>query len=317
MVEEVWLHVGTPKSGTSSLQKHLMTHRDALAAEGLAYLAPEGRSSANDLAIAINKDRDDLAGIAAALNAEIETRTERAALISSEMFYGIAPGRLLALLPALGDRALRVLVYFRRQDRYIEAMFLQKSKNGRFQGRIGDYIDKFQGSGSDYAAMIAPWHDQPGAVLVPRILEPGRLTGGDVVRDALAQIGLPKPAAVDAGAVNVSPGWHRVQLLQAAARAGLANPRRLQRQLSAMFPQDPDDRAPVMDLAARRAYVARFAEGNETLRARYFPDQAALFDMTDLDAAEAGGGIPPFTEAQLLEITRLLQAVKRIGPEAG
>lgn len=314
MVQEVWLHIGTPKSGTSSLQKHLVAHRTALARQGLAYLTPPGKTSSNDLAIAINRDRPELAGLAAGLNREIEDRPEARALISSEMFYGIDPDRLRGLLPALGDRPLKVLVYLRRQDRYIEAMFLQKSKNGRFLGSIADYIAKFDGSGSGFAEMLRPWETAGGDVtLVPRVLEPDKLTGGDVVADARAQIGLPAMAGTAEADVNVSPGLHRVQLLQAAAMAGLGNPRRLQRVLSAKYPQDPAERAPILDRRARRAYLDRYRAGNAALRARYFPEMAELFDEGDLEGDAPDTGIAPFTEAQLREILRLLQTIRDLG----
>lgn len=313
MVDEVWLHIGTPKSGTSSLQKYLSDHQAALSALGLAYLATGGRGSANDLAIAWNNNNAKrLAELAGPLNAAIAERPEEKALISSEMFYGLAPDALYQMLPALRNVRLRVLVYLRRQDRYIEAKFLQKSKNARFSGSVFDYIEKFDGSGSDYAAELAPWEGRADARLIPRVMERGRLTGGDVVTDALAQIGVTDAPPVEMAEVNVSPGPHRVQLLQAANAANIAPPRRLQRVLAAEYPQDPADRGPVMSQAQRREYLARFDACNETLRARYFSDQDALFDVSDLDGDDVPSGIPAFTDAQLQEVTRLLKVIKKL-----
>lgn len=77
MVQEVWLHIGTPKSGTSSLQKHLLNHSDSLAKQGLAYLTPPGKNASNDLAIAINRVRPQLKELAGGLNHQIETRPEK------------------------------------------------------------------------------------------------------------------------------------------------------------------------------------------------------------------------------------------------
>ena len=313
MVQEVWLHIGTPKSGTSSLQKHLAAHRDALAEQGLAYLSPQGRDSANELAVAWNQNRSaQVADLAGAINQAIETRPQPRALISSEMFYGFAPDTMFHLFPAMRGKPLKVLVYLRRQDRYIEAKFLQKSKNGRFRGTIADYIAKFDGSGSDYAAELALWQQEDGVQLIPRILERGKLTGGDVVSDALQQIGLPAPEPGAEPDVNVSPGLHRVQLLQAAFRADIVPPRRLQRALAVHYPQDPADRAPILTQQERRAYLAQFSAGNESLRARYHPEYDSLFDTQDLHDPDVETGIPPFTEAQLLEVTRLLKTMKQL-----
>lgn len=312
MADEIWLHIGLPKSGTSTLQKHLLTHREALIADGVTYVSPKGKTSCNDLAVSINKSRDDLAKMAAGLNASLANCDTRIAILSSEMFYGMAPKVLFDLLPELRRKPLKVLAYLRRQDRYIEAKFLQKAKNLRFLGSIDAFIERFQGSGSDYANQLAPWEDLEGVTLVPRILERARLVGGDVVADVYALLGLDAPDAAEDADNNVSPGIHRVQLLQAAAVAGLADPRRLQRALAAKYPQDPKDRGPVLSQAERRAYLAQHEAGNETLLARYFPDQAQLFETQDLERDTVDPGIPPFTDAQLAEVTRLLAIVKSL-----
>jgi hypothetical protein len=316
MVAEVWLHIGSAKSGTSSLQKHFSANAEALADQGLAYITTDGRrATINELVISYNKRRDDLDRIRAHLTDQIAARPERVGVLSSEMLFGFAPDTIFDLLPILRDKPLTVLAYLRRQDRYIEAVYLQKSKNFRFLGSLDDYIAHFNGSGSDYLSVLQPWIDA-GVRLVPRVMERPRLAGGSVVPDALAQIGLPSENVAEERDTNVSPGLHRVQLLQAAAKAGIADPRKLQRTLAAKFPQAPKDRAPVMTQDQRRAYLDRFRAGNEVLRARFFPEQETLFDETDL-AAPDQEGIPPFTPAQLQEIERLFQAVKAVTASGG
>jgi hypothetical protein len=313
MVDEVWLHIGSAKSGTSSLQKYMHQNAAALSEQGLAFICTDKRrATINELAISHNKRRDDLPKLQQVLNDQIETRPERIGLLSSEMLFGFGPDRIYDLLPSLRDRPLHVLVYLRRQDRYIEAVYLQKSKNFRFLGSLDDYIRHFKGSGSDYYNLLKPWLETK-ARLVPRVMERSKLVGGSVVPDALAQMGLPHDDVVEEVDTNVSPGLHRVQLLQAAARAGLGDPRRLQRSLAAEFPQDPKERCPVMSLPQRKAFLGQFAEGNEALRARYFPGEAQLFDESDLEQEERAEGIPPFTPEQMREIEQLLLTVKKVG----
>ncbi len=311
MVDEVWLHIGIPKSGTSSLQNHFSKHRSALSRQGLAYLTPPKRSSANELAIALNRGRPRLQELADDFNREIEERPEKTALISSEMLYGQTPETMLGLLPALAERPLTVLVYLARQDRYIQSRYIQRLKNARFFGSVDEFIERFDGSGSDFASLLAPWQDAGDKIrLLPRIFERKRLVGGDVVADAMAQLGLPAPEPeAEPEVVNVSPGLHRVQLLQAAHKAGVKDARKLQRVLAHRFPQDPTERAPIFSRAEARAFLDRYAEGNEALRKRYFPDQKTLFDASDLDEDDTDTGIPPFTPEQLREITHLLKVV--------
>lgn len=302
MSDAIWLHIGTPKSGTSSLQSYFSQLNEG-------YVSLPGKSNCNDLAIAVNKKRPIAKNLADKLNQEISL-TDGPVVLSSEMFYGWAPDRLYSLLPVLLTRPLNILVYLRRQDRYIEAMYLQKSKNGRFRGSIFDYISKFKGSGSDYAAQLDPWMKDDHARLVPRIMERDQLVGGDVVTDACSVIGLATPTH-DVLDVNVSPGYHRVQLLQAAAEVGLVDPRRLQRRLAAEFPQKADERGSILSLAERRDFLDQYTQGNEKLRAIFFPEQRSLFNECDLNVVQAAG-IPAFTDAQLLEITRFLTVIKKL-----
>lgn len=305
MVKEVWLHIGTPKSGTTSLQKYLNTHRTALRENGLIYVTAPGRENANELAIASNRKRDDLREIADKIDQELRQADTEKALISSEMLYGFSSTKMLELLPALQGKSLKILIYLRRQDKYIEAMYLQKSKNGRFLGTIHDYIAKFNASGSDYFEMLSDWRSF-GADICPRIFEKPRLKSGDVVADAFEQMALPLPEPLENDDTNVTPSYARVQLLQAAARAEIAQPRKLQRYLSARFPQTAEQRGPIFNDQERQDFLDRFAKGNEALRAAYFPDQSTLFDLSDTPST----GIETFTKAQMEEIVRFLAALK-------
>ena len=62
MAGAVWLHVGTPKSGTSSLQSYFSRRAQS---PGFDYVTLSGKSCCNDLAIALNRGRDTLPGLCA------------------------------------------------------------------------------------------------------------------------------------------------------------------------------------------------------------------------------------------------------------
>ncbi len=306
MVQEIWLHIGTAKSGTTALQHYYNENAAALSTAGLKYITAPGHSSANKLAIAINKKREaELAKISEHITQQIRNGPERTALISSEMFFGMAPEKILNALPVLREYPLNILVYLRRQDRYIESKYLQKMKNGRFKGTIWDYIAKFQGSGSDYRAELHPWINEECSVF-PRICEADQLVGRSVVSDALTVMGYGAVAAQvpESRIENTSPSIGRIQLMQALQEAGHPKVRQIQRAL----PPDRNGKAKVLTQEERRDWLAKFETSNEMLRREYFPAHTQLFSNSDLHAQQ--DALPTgYSEAQLselLEIFRLL-----------
>lgn len=308
MVDEVWLHIGTPKSGSSSLQKFLMAAGGQGTGAGVSYITPDGRDTANEFAIAFNRDRiRDLARIAAGLNARIAQDAARVGVISSEMLYGLAPDVLFRHMPNLRNRPLHVVVYLRRQDAYIEAAFIQKSKNGRFYGTLQQYIEKFDASGADYAAMLAPWEGvADGVTLHPRVYDKPMMDAGGIVADFCGLVGLPLSGTTEAD-INVSPGLNRVQLFQMIARHKLADPRKFQRHFAQHYPQRREDKQPIMTDEERRLFLDRFTAGNERLRARYFPDRDCLFEMPT--GGTPSSGADAFSPAQLRELEQMFAAL--------
>ena len=53
------LHIGTPKTGTTSLQRVLSSNRDTLAAEGVCYSRAAGKFNSRSLAAAISPNRNE------------------------------------------------------------------------------------------------------------------------------------------------------------------------------------------------------------------------------------------------------------------
>lgn len=310
----IWLHIGTKKTGSTALQRYMAQHTDHLSTHGVTYAKPRGKVSCNALAVAINKNRaDERARLARVLTEQLKAATSDRCLISSELFYGMHPEALFSCLPILRDAPLTVLVYLRRQDRYLESSYVQKVKNGRFTGSIKDYLARFDGSGADYWSVLKPWRELSNVTLRPRICEPSRLEGGDVVSDACHLLDLPPPAT-DRPTANPSPSFARLQLLREVAKVPQIDVRSVQRQMLRDAPQGPTAKAVFFDPAARDAVIARYAEGNEALRKRFFPSQSQLFDAEGLGAAAPQAAQDAFSETQLYEINALLRA---LAPDPG
>lgn len=311
-MKRIWLHIGVPKSGTSALQRYLMQRSDDLREQGLTYLVPKRKKSGNDLAVAINRNRDTLSSISADLCAQIDGPGPDQAILSSEMFYGIEPRKLLDALPSLANHDVQLLVYMRRQDRYLESKFIQKAKNGRFKGDIWRYLKKFDGSGADFAKELEPW-EATDVTVVPRICEPGRLIGGSTVSDMLALAGLPAPdpAEVAAARENASPSMLRLELMQILGLTGGFDTKRIQRRIASVAPPAQGAKARFFSLSDRQDLLVKYASGNEALRARYFPKQNHLFDQSGLDETAAAPDVG-FSNEQRHEITLMLESLKEL-----
>lgn len=301
----LWLHIGAPKSATTTLQRFLTNNRDRLSAKGLTYISPQGRTSSNPVAVAINRTRTaEIAALSADLGRQINSAGGDC-IISSEMFFGIPPGALKQVLTDMAPETTQVIVYLRRQDIYLEAKYMQKVKNGRFAGSIHDYIKKFDGSGADYMSVLSPWMDE-GYTVRARILEDSKLVGGSVISDLMAVCGLDQlpDEAVDQEAANRSPSLERLQLLQVLKTLGVKKINRIQRSL----PQSSGPKARFFTAEERTQILEQYAACNAALHKQFFAHLDDVFEASDLDEPNAPEN-QAFSQAQLAEIETVLRAV--------
>jgi hypothetical protein len=300
----VYLHIGTEKTGTTSIQAYCTEHARALRARGILYPAGFGRRNHRDLAIAVadNGATADLRGYARAGEAELpafragvferlEAQIRRArpavVLLSSEHLSSrlddAGIGRLRARLGELSDD-IRVLVYLRRQDDVLLSLYSTYVK----AGGVGDLAFLAGVHWFDYAQLLERWGATFGKErLVVRLYPAER---GSLTDDFCAAAELPRLAEPQQERLNRTLDHHSIELLVRlnarlpAFRDGAFNPDRVG---IAQFMQGRLGKTdPVMPAAERRRFLARFQPGNEAVRARYFPDRAALFDDVPADDAD-------------------------------
>jgi hypothetical protein len=308
------LHIGTEKTGTTAVQTWCVRNRAALASQGVHYPIWLGRESMWPLALiaaapamrrkllrergpfgAAPPDEAEAARAAASWQQEIQWQLARlpagfgCVVLSSEHLHSRLQSaeevrRLhLALAPFFGE--IRVLVWLRRQDEVVSGLHSTIAKGRRVLPEPLDAGAEFAGY-FDYDALLARWAAGFGeAALEVRLFERARLKGGDIVSDFLDAAGIARPEG-DAPPGRTNPGLDAAALglLAAADRLPPEQQRGfrpwLVAQLEATSAGHPPWR-PSRDGTA--AFLARFAEGNERVRARYFPERAALFEA-DLSA---------------------------------
>ena len=148
MAGKLFLHIGAPKTATSSIQTFLNTHTSFLHQQGLHYLR-SGLSMnhqchhelvwAMELHPALSYVDQDItkrkSEILASLGEEIERHSEYDLILSSELLFFLHDfGRIVPLLSLFKDREVNVVVYVRKQDKFLESLYQQIVKDG---GKIG------------------------------------------------------------------------------------------------------------------------------------------------------------------------------------
>lgn len=163
MTVTVWVHVGMPKCGSTTIQRHFSAHAEAFRAQGLCY--PEtGRSkggyrSHEPIARA---NPSQLAALVQAIRHEA-LGCDRI-LISCEDFANALPaGNGAALVAELnrvfGAENVRLLAYFRNVHAFVESCYAQFIMGGLFRINAGHF---FKGEATDLAAFVAAFEALKG-----------------------------------------------------------------------------------------------------------------------------------------------------------
>ena len=199
---KIVLHIGTHKAGSSAIQ-HVMSHnRDRLRKKGFCYpQSATGQMGHHDLAWAIRaaaggRTPMPVGGdVVAKLRRELKRSDCHTAILSSEEFeFATTPDQLRTIRRALPADLLQIVVYLRRQDRYLVSEYSQhlKMANTRFSGSIHDFYLRYNFMGRlNYLRALTRWANVFGQEnLVVRPFEPGQFENGTLIDDARAAFGL-------------------------------------------------------------------------------------------------------------------------------
>ncbi|MEO1291335.1 MAG: hypothetical protein AAFV62_00665 [Pseudomonadota bacterium] len=303
------LHIGEYKCGTTTLQRCLDANRDMIAAEGvlvsrLQALPLRHHATLGCYALADDRfppfprrflDVHDAASLVAfrerfeaQIAAEIAERpagVERI-LFSYEDLARAAEADIARLLSLFAGPAAeyRRLPRRARSDGQAVSYFNQLVKSGDV-GR-----EALLTRGVDHAAVIRRWRDGLDAIapvetgLSVRLYQRSELVSGDIVADFCAAVGIANATAL-VRAADANPGLsaHQQDFLAAFNRLRAGSPPAdqpdpVRRELVAALQKAGAERGHLPLRAEAEAYLATFAEGNESVRRAYFPERAMLFD---------------------------------------
>lgn len=326
------LHIGTGKTGTTSIQVRLKAAREELLRRGYCYpqtwgpqhhsqlvqLMDPARHGALETEEGEEPELPPAETVEAAMAGELQRLPEHvhSVVYSSELLYGnsLTPGgvaRLKASLDAHFDRYM-VICYIRRQDERAVSGYSTLLKDGH---TWQDPLELSEGKLRllDYAANLAPWAEAFGLdSMLVRVFERDALLEGDVVTDFLRVTGIGHlEASEEVLSRNPSLSAPALEFLRrvnealmsgkpGGAETGLTGTRsrrsqRLRRALVRQFA------GPGMLPARERAeaFYARFQASNAEVLARFFPGRERLFSE-DFSRYPETARRP--TEAEVLEV---------------
>lgn len=227
------------KTGSSAIQRFLSLNRWALGRLGIEYplsIGPTGARQPKHNAIfaAISHEADhkaphpDLGPSAALIEAiahAIEAAAPRVAILSAEGFSGERPIFANALRPLRERFDVRVVVFLRRRDLWVESFYKQMVQNREVREArpFHDFLAaKSTQRHMDYRLILSWWADVFGEDAIS--VTPFEAGAGEPVHMFLSAAGL-SPRLVflpySKGAVNVSPSAETTEILRLANVRGL------------------------------------------------------------------------------------------------
>lgn len=194
MKKRIYLHIGTHKTGTTSLQAWAVANTDALAAQGVLYpkTGRMGGGNHSPLAWAIAGDSRGADLSFETLLAEIRATPHPKILISGEEFELLSADRISALATALSEFDTRILAVFRPQPDLIRSQYAEWTKQLLTTDHFSVFWRYFQHQPElDYSALIRPWIEGFGPKHV-RLLPYSSLSPSapGVLPTLLAELGL-------------------------------------------------------------------------------------------------------------------------------
>lgn len=335
---KVTLHIGTEKTGTSSIQEALRKSRDTLAKKGILY--PELFGTINHMEIAVacrqSSEPDELQiieqkrfnGINLAhyrvklqhqLVCEIEAGTFDRLILSNEHCHSRlrlerSMINLVRFLEPISSE-IEILVYLRRQDRLAVSASSTRTRHGG-QGILFPKREHPQFYYYQYDELLELYarHFGRDAITV-RLFEKPLLEGGDAVEDFFKTAKLGKPPA---GKFHANPSLSRAQFLFLNAfntrfpfiKNGQVNPDR--GDIVAIV-KEVRKGAPFRPARAdAEAFFAQFEEGNHWVKEQYFADaaRATLFDE-DFSSYSSAGDEDRLSEEEIFDFIEAIWMRKK------
>jgi len=216
-VQEVWIHIGMTKTGSTALQNFLEANRDNLDDENTIYpstgIFHEHRNTANRTAghhglIDAIKNQDLV--LLERFHAEIANKGSKKLILSTENFFHCNAGIIHNLQSMIGNVPTKIVVYLRRQDWWLESYYAESISGSHNKDSLSfsDFVLQCKAKLLNYFEILEAWAEAFGTDNI--IVRPYNESGSknDVVGDfcQIAKIDATEGArSVSTHEANISP----------------------------------------------------------------------------------------------------------------
>lgn len=303
------IHIGSQKTGSTSIQTFLTQQSAKMDEAGLSYIKA-GRGPAAHNKLAFKRDTEQFPVLMKRLVAEVEAAPDKTHVISAEMLFTTRMAASFAeFIPDDLRGDTKVIAYIRRQDKFLEAMYKQVVKTGRFKGTAQHYAKKRE-SALMYSKVLDAWANGFGAknVLV-QPYERKNFLDGDVILDMASHLGMTNVTREDLPEKfsNITLSREVSEMLGIISNSTDINIAELIRVIIRNNSEGAFYSGDSYSPLERREIAEKYIDDNEYVRATYRSDLSSLFDLEDLGGELASEGIP--TEEQVLRLKQAQHAV--------
>lgn len=340
MIETAFIHIGTEKTGTTTIQDFLYRNDAALASAGYCVPTGMGRRNQTRLAAYAMKDqrkpthlhlrygidgpearREFDSGVEADFGRTMASAgTAHSVIVSSEHLQSLLRTTSeLEKLKALFGRYVkncRVIVYLRRQDEMAVSLYSTRIKaGGGTNSKVFPKPKDRLPFNYDYAGLVERLEAVFGAhALDIRLFDRAHLVEGDLIADFCAATGI-DPAldleSPDSRNPSLSSlGIHFLETFNKHVpdRVG-SDLNKVRRNVVEIMEENFAGQYKMVARAAAEAFYSQFREGNAVIREKYFPQltRPTLFDE-DFSAYPEAAELPEYDFEDAVEVAAALWA---------
>lgn len=300
MQRKLYLHIGTHKTGSTSIQHFLKDNQDLLIKnnyyypmEGGYYLPPEASQSL--LAHAVLEKRPNYIGnvlldkvsFVKELKEHISNNNCENVVISSEHFSHATTveeiRNIIEIFSSLFSR-IKIIIYLRRQDLRSESSYIQNVKTGNTVTTFDEFI---QTKNWDYHEMLSLWANVIGDEnIVVRPFEQSQFSGGSLIKDFLIHIDYPlgEISTESNYKKNISPPIEYIEFIRILGyKLPSYGARRQLYSIINKLPLNIDQtKYTFFSLESRRLYLDGFRESNNKVAEEFLkPKRKTLFSESE------------------------------------